>query len=428
MPIPTMTPPMHGFSQSRRRVLLLVTSVLLVTSGCGALAEPRGDAARQEGSDDTPPAEGTPGFPILPQDRITFAQMTDNRRIDTRQTGSEVGFVWGGTGQGGRAIGSYYYPIDRDFDRSHTAQWYTRNAPDRIAYKCDRATPAPLFTYQWGAYSPVDTTNPEVRQYILDTFIAPALASGQRVIALDNVSLRNGGRRCGVYRDGTWVQLFSGEGQDPAFEAAVMNWVKWLADEIHARGGLLALNATVDPTDQDKTRKLISLGDIWLEEAGTSRGCTDRVTGDVWRAKFEAARWAAQRMAWIALEKTCAFPDDLGDDEAQWIVGNFLLTRGPQSYLGAIKNGVSTPELRYPASLNPKVGAPVGPASEGPDGGWIRKFTRGIVLVNPSSAAAMTYQLPDGAWAGLDQTPLTGTVSLPPASARIVLNGKAGEL
>ena len=364
---------------------------------------------------------GTRGFPMLPEDRITFAQMTDNRRVDTSRTASEVGFVWGGSAPHGRAIGSFYYPMDRDLDRSHTADWYAANAPDRIVYKCDRTTPAPLFTYAWGAYAPIDTTNPAVRDYILERYIAPALRSGHKVIALDNVSLRNGGRRCGVYRNGQWVQLFSGEGKDPVYEQAVMDWVKWLADAIHARGGLLALNASVVPEDAAKTRRLIALGDIWLEEAGTSRGCTQRVSDDVWRAKFEAARWAAQRMAWVALEKTCTFPDDIGDDEAQWIVGNFLLARGPQSYLGAVKNGVRIPELHYPPNLNPRVGAPAGPAEEVPGGGWVRPFRRGLVLVNPSSTATMRYRLTDGQWAALDEQPVSGEVLVPPTSARILL-------
>ncbi|NBP86296.1 MAG: hypothetical protein EBU54_14325, partial [Mycobacteriaceae bacterium] len=342
-------------------------------------AAPPADAHARPAADkaDANRQGGTRGFPMLPEDRITFAQMTNNRRVDTSRTESEVGFIWGGSAPNRGVIGSYYYPMDRDFDRNHTAEWYASNAPDRIVYKCDRTTPAPLFTYDWGAYAPIDTTNPAVRDYILERFIAPALQSGQRVIALDNVSLRNGGRRCGVYRDGQWVQLFSGEGKDPVYEQAVMDWVKWLADAVHARGGLLALNASVVPEDAAKTRRLIALGDIWLEEAGTSRGCTARVSNAVWRAKFEAARWAAQRMAWVALEKTCAFPDDIDDNEAQWIVGNFLLARGPQSYLGAVKNGVRTPELHYPSKMNPRVGAPLGPAEEVPGGGWVRPFRRG---------------------------------------------------
>ncbi len=458
MPIQPPIAPRAGLSRTSR-FLLAATALLLATSGCTAMADTRADATNwakriashltareapqteqpvdpktsapqpsepQPDSGNDEPHAGTKGFPMLPEDRITFAQMTDNRQIDTSQTGSEVGFVWGGSAPHSRAIGSFYYPIDRDLNRSHTAEWYAQNAPDEIVYKCDRTTPAPLFTYEWGAYAPIDTTNPAVREYILNTFIAPALKSGQRVIALDNVSLRNGGRRCGVYRNGQWVQLFSGEGKDPVYEQAVMDWVKWLADEIHARGGLLALNASVNPDDADITRRLIALGDIWLEEAGTSRGCTALVTDETWRAKFDAARWAAQRMAWVALEKTCAFPDDLGDDEAQWIVGNFLLTRGPQSYLGAVKNGVRTPELHYPASLNPPVGAPVGPAVEVPGGGWARTFTRGIVLVNPSSKATMTYHLSLGTWAGLDREPAVGTVSLQPASARILLKSDPG--
>ena len=427
--------PVPPFLVARGRAWLLVVAGAMLLGGCGsetAAAQFRRHGPAQNTAQDAPvwpdkgtsedrQGGGTRGFPLLPEDTIFFAQMTDHSRINTSRSGGEVGFVWGGTPPNRGAIGSYYYPMDRDFDRSHTPEWYARNAPDQIVYKCDRTTPAPLFTYVWGFYAPIDTANPAVRQYILERYIAPALESGTRVIALDNVSLRNGGRRCGVYRNGQWVQLFSGEGKDPVYEQAVMDWVKWLADAIHARGGLLALNATVVPEDANKTRRLIALGDIWLEEAGNNRGCTGRASDEVWRAKFEAARWAAQRMAWISLEKTCGVPDDLGDDEAQWIVGNFLLTRGPQSYLGATQLGVRIPELQYPPSLNPQVGAPAGLAEELPGGGWVRPFRRGLVLVNPSSTASMRYRLDEGPWNGLDGQAVIGEVIVPPTSARILL-------
>ncbi|MGE5388892.1 MAG: hypothetical protein ACM3NE_08385 [Hyphomicrobiales bacterium] len=65
------------------------------------------------------------------------------------------------------------------------------------------------------AYAPLDTTNPDVRRYPIDTYIAPALQRGYDAIALDTVSLVNNVGRCGVGRDGLWTQLYSGESRDP---------------------------------------------------------------------------------------------------------------------------------------------------------------------------------------------------------------------
>ena len=242
------------------------------------------------------------GLPTLPDDDITFAQMNDSRTLDLDRSGGRVGFVWGSLSPSSGGLGSRYYPIDRDLDRSHTAEWYATNASDQILYKCDQTTPASLYTYSWGSYSPIDISNPAVRQYVLNKYIGPALDSGYKVIALDNVSLRNDGKRCGIYRNGKWVQLYTGAPYDTAFSSAVLDYVGWLAGEIHARGGMLALNAKVDATNPELTRKLIALGDIWLEEAGNSRGCTARIADDLWRTRFALSRWAGQNMGWVSLE------------------------------------------------------------------------------------------------------------------------------
>ena len=77
--------------------------------------------------------------------------------------------------------------------------------------------------------------------------------------------------------------------------------------------------------------------------------------------------------------------------------------------------------LRYPASLNPRVGAATGPAYEVPGGGWARTFSRGIVVVNPSSTGTLNFALPDGSWQDIGSAPLSGTITLPPTSARVIL-------
>lgn len=359
------------------------------------------------------------------EDQITFAQITDNRPLDLSQTGSEVGFIWSGWGPGGRGDrrtrGSFYYPMDRDIDKSHTMDWYRANHPDWAVYKCDRNSPAPVFIYNWGFNTPLDLSNPAVRDYIMNQHIAPAIAEGRRVIALDNVSLNNDSNRCGVWRDGQWVQLYSGEKQDPKYAEGVFDYIAWLSKEIHARGGLLALNAKVNFVSPEQTQRLVALGDVWLEEAAFTRDCQGRVTDAYWQTKFKLSRWAAERMPWIDTDKSCSSPSAMDPDEAQWVVGNFLLVRGQQSYLSVMHGADGAGRVTYPAMLNPPVGRPQGEPFPIDGGGWARKFERGLVVVNPASKTELRYGLPAGEWSDAAGAPVSGELTLAPASARVLI-------
>lgn len=399
----------HRVSSRRALVVALATAAAM-----------SGAALYGLGSDS---GAGSPAAFSTPDEGITFAQITDNRPLDLSRSGGRIGFVWAGHGIPGQATGTSYFPQDRDPDRSHTAQWYTAHAPDEIVYKCDRKSPAPLFTYPWGYYVPVDTANPTVRQYLLNRYIVPALRSGSRVIALDNVTLRNNGHRCGVYRNGQWVQLFSGEASDPRFTAAVLDWIAWIAARIHANGGLLAINGKVDPSDEESTKRLIGLADIWLDENAFTRDCKPRASDQEWRVKMEISRWAAARMPWVSLEKTCASPAQLSDEEAQWVAANFLLAKGKQSYLAVFhQSDPARTVLHYPPTLNPPVGAPEGAAFAVPGGGMARRFSRGLVVVNPNSATELDYSLPTGSWMSIGHAAVPGKVVLAPTSAAIFLS------
>jgi hypothetical protein len=408
-------------------ILAAALALGLSCAACDAQGDVRNSgaaegSASQSGALSSPAALAMQLFPPTDQEGIAFAQITPKRPLDLSESGGRLGFVWGGP-RAGSAPGSYYYPQDRDFDRSHTAEWYAAHAPDEIVYKCDRKSIAPLFTYAWGYYSPLDTANPAVRQYIFNTFILPQLRSGVKVIALDNVTPLNNGHRCGVYRNGQWVQLFSGESRDPAYLAALMDWIGWMARQVHAQGGLLALNARIDPQNVEESRKLIALADIWLDEGAFSRDCRPRTSDRDWLVKMQASQWGAARMPWVSLEKTCASPAEISDDEAQWVVGNFLLAKGSRSYLGAFHDGdPPRTELHYPKTFNPPVGTPQGPAFAIAGGGMARRFSRGLVVVNPSSTAPLDYTLPAGNWANIRGQAVSGRIALGPTSAAILLS------
>ena len=132
---------------------------------------------------------------------------------------SNVYFVWADTTLLGRSKGpllSYSYPIQRDANRSHTLEWFKQNHPEWVTYKCDKQTPSYGYVYGWGAYMPIDTTNMEVRRYLLNTYLLPAIERGYRVIGFDNATTNNTDHRCGVWQNGHWKQLYGGETRDPA--------------------------------------------------------------------------------------------------------------------------------------------------------------------------------------------------------------------
>src|SRR5205807_1278068 len=111
-------------------------------------------------------------LPDAASDRVLFAQIFDSRIKDGGELVGHRAFVWGAVSPSPApsVYATYYYPSNRDLDRSHTLEWYRKNRPDWVAYACDRRTPAYDHTYAWGAYVPLDITRLDVRNYILTTF------------------------------------------------------------------------------------------------------------------------------------------------------------------------------------------------------------------------------------------------------------------
>ena len=133
---------------------------------------------------------------------ISRAQIFDYRQSlpNTNSTGP-IYYIWGARSPANPppAVGSMYLPYERDGDRTHTFEWYKANHPDWLVYKADRVTPAYGFTYASGNNMPLDITNPLVRDFYFNTFVAPAIARGYPMIAFDNVDLTNWDARSGHF-------------------------------------------------------------------------------------------------------------------------------------------------------------------------------------------------------------------------------------
>ena len=252
-----------------------------------------------------------------------------------------------------------------------------------------------------GAYAPLDTTNPDVRRYLIDTYIAPALQRGYDAIALDNVSLVNNDGRCGVWRDGQWTQLYSGESRDPRHTEDKLAYIGWLLRP--AGGERLARRARLDRRElsphEESARSFLAV--IGLKESGRwlERPFADTVWG-----RRQATRKAvglvsrACRKGFTVVNYSCGpLAESVSPAELDWIVASFLVAEKPQgSFLAVIGLKESGQWLKRPFA-EPRLGPPAGDAQT--SGNLVsRAFRKGLAVVNISSSEPAMFYPPSGDW------------------------------
>ena len=304
----------------------------------------------------------------------------------------------------------------RDLNRQHSLEWYKSNHPEWVVYKCDQTTPAYGFTYDWGANVPIDVSNPAVREYMLQTFFVPAIRKGYPAIGLDNWILGNWLGACGIWRGGQWVQLFPGTAWDLKYAQDGLAYIKWLRNELHNRGTALAANLGVDPNHVDYTEQALNLLDILVDERGWG-GCK-WVTDENLRLRVPIINSYAQQHPYVSISQSCHSLAEVKDDELSWDVANFLLVRGPRSYLAI--TGHQEYGIIADARLPPlDVGAPTGELVE-KEGIFTRTYERALVLVNPSSKAAVPLELPNGQFKSAWGPVFQGRIVLGPASGLVL--------
>ena len=138
-----------------------------------------------------------------------------------------------------RPILSWYMPYSRDISpaecrlgssgggdcvKGRNISWYEAHQRDWVLYQCDQRTPA----FQYGDLNvPLDFTNPSVIEYQASLAMS-ARDAGYTAIAADNLAFENFAafNACGVWRDGRWEQIFSGEVNDPRFAEATVAWAE----------------------------------------------------------------------------------------------------------------------------------------------------------------------------------------------------------
>ena len=367
-------------------------------------------------------------LPTPPDGGVNRGQPFDRKVPDPSVYGGSVYFVWGAEKPTGTPpiLNAKYLPYSRDNDRkTHTFEWFKANHPDWIVYTADKKTPAWGFTYPNGNNMALDITNPAVRQFYWDTFIAPALAAGYKAMAFDNVDLGNWDKRSGHFdAQGNWVKQFSGDKIDSAYVRSVLEWMEYLTARLHAQGITVAANITFPikhPELEPAMHILVETVDIWCDEQGFTDHSDSLFTDAVWQQKFDFLRsLPAGKFHWAVNEMSARHLADASPDQIDWAVANYYLYRGRNDLLtvcGEQEYGVF---LDTPA-MHVDLGHPLAPPVHDAGGAWTRAYSKGLVAVNPSSKIEVALQLQPGVWLDSHNQEHSGKIHIRPNSALLLM-------
>jgi len=321
---------------------------------------------------------------------------------------------------------SYYVPFYRDdgtFENYDLGSqqgldyWHSFHS-DWILYKCDRSTPA---YYGDNPRMPLDFTNSAVIDWQLQTYAIPASEHGYGAIAADNVDLINTYGACGVYRNGKWVQLFSGQSDDPRWRDGILKWLTQMQNALHqlAHPLLLIPNVGFGSTSPSSSfvQQLTSHVDAIADEGGFTNYGDGYLTGTDWSQKVQYIQKVQK------LGKSYYLVGEvpsITSAEMQWSLGTYLLCNE-----GHIAIFISHPQdygndTRYP-TYNISIGEPAGDMYKAQGIYW-RDYSSGLVAVNPSGENSYTVTTSSGKYVDINGKSASRRFTLSPHSAMILLN------
>ncbi len=416
----------------RAHFALALAALLALTSACArdAFAPAPRAAARTFVS--IPAGDQAPRralFPSTPSG--VHLELVFNYAVaDVRNEIGHVDVVWGANAPRPRGIFNQSYTTFQREDAygphpTHSVAWWKTHHPDWIEYTCRRK-----IAFGFGEPNmPLDIANPAVWQYQRTSAVGPALRAGYQGIAFDNVDLDNDDGRCGHYAlDGAWVAQYTGNYADPAYARDVLSWARSTYAYVHAFSptATMAINDSYQfDASRAENLALMRDTDMVLDERGfTNWGAKPNVSSTHQWSVIAAtiARLQAGGTCYMENGEEPGLSSKIAQAERLWVVGNYLLTRDRCTYMwisGFTASGAQDygrillyPEYRLP------IGTPLAPrAAVG--AGWERRYSGGIVLVNPSSKA-VAFPLA-GSYTDENGTPYSGSVTLASKSAQILL-------
>jgi hypothetical protein len=292
--------------------------------------------------------------------------------------------------------------------------------PDWVLYHCDKTTPV---TYPGTTVYDVDISNPAVQSWQLQQ-IQTAAGNGYDGIAFDIFQLNNVRNACGVWRNGQWVQLYTGNTVDSKYTSDVLAWLHTMHSSMHAmkKPMLLIPNYVLDHSLTDPaTAQLIANVDAVLDEE--SGGNYGYYTVDTrWTDRTQFARTLQQAgKAYYALSGY----NTVDSAAINWSLASYLLEK---DHAAAVYIAEATGAQYGSDAWHNEYTAAIGTAcsaTSAQQGGYARTFSHGLAVANPSSTATVNFTLPAGSYKNLYGTAVSGTITLAPHSGIVLLRSDA---
>jgi Hypothetical glycosyl hydrolase family 15 len=342
-----------------------------------------------------------------------------------------VDMVWGSS-YATKPKGIYntaYIPYSVD-NLTYPLNWYQKNHPDWLEYKCDRTSLA----FQFGAknLAPLDFTNPAVQAFQWSRWVDPQLAAGYGGIAVDTMSLTNDWKQCGHFSSGgAWVGQFTGRENDAAFRSAMLSWEADIYAHVHAQSSTATMQVNYSyefGVSRADNLQLMATTDLLFDERGfTNWGSRRNVaTPAEWHGIVGAIEYVESKGGCYMTNAEEPGPTSgITPQERQWVIANYLLVKNNCTYMYMTGyNGktqgygvlVTFPEYAI------AIGSATGSMTAG-QGAYSRTFTNGLAIVNPSRVS-VTFDLPAGKYKTVDGHVEGPAVTLGPSNGLILLNAK----
>lgn len=327
------------------------------------------------------------------------------------------------------------YPGNTSFPMYYDKTWFLNTHPDWLVYLCDKQHLA----YEFGDPNvPLDITNPDVLQFMLKTWIFPALDRGYDGIAFDNVNLDNNvsAGRCGIWQtDRTghkvWKYLYENaeEIHGAPYVTSVLTWAKLMSQTLHAYKAGATIEMNYSPNNGGIVaqslpfnEQLVPFMDFALDEGGYTTGDDGYTTDARWQLETLFSHDLATQGKGQLL--TFGFPyHSLTAAQKLWALSNYLLVKGNHTYLyiaSTADNGSNYGSLNLIPEYSLHIGHPLD-AFYLSHGVYMRDYSEGKTLVNPSSFQTYTVPLPHGIYTDMYENPLDSLVTLPPHSGLVLL-------